>query len=128
MFDELHEHYLKEQAIRMNNKKDNNNNGIIQQEAFAAVTDRIINSADAEITLYREESSLFPLQDAEGNFTCPLKWWHANHRKCKMLSQLAFRILCVPATSAPEPNRFFQLQVSQLPRTVQGWLHKQPIN
>jgi hypothetical protein len=56
MFDELNEHYLEEQALRMNNiESNNNNNANIQQEAFAAVADRTINSADAEITLYREE-------------------------------------------------------------------------
>jgi hypothetical protein len=44
---------------------DNNNNGNAQQEAYAAVADRIINSADAEISLYREEHSL-PLQDGSG--------------------------------------------------------------
>ncbi len=70
MFDELNEHYLAEQALRMNNNEDNNNNANIQQEAYAAVADRIINSTDAEITHYREEPSL-PLQDAEGKFFLP---------------------------------------------------------
>jgi hypothetical protein len=105
MFDELNEHYLEEQMRRMNNNVDNNNNGNAQQEAYAAMAERIINSADAEITLYSEEPS-FPLQDAEGKFSCPLKWWYANHRKYKMLSQLALRILCIPATSAPSERVF----------------------
>jgi hypothetical protein len=105
MFDELNEHYLEEQALRNNNNEDNNNDANNRQEVFAAVADRIINSTDAEITLYREEPSL-PLQDAGGKFSCPLKWWRANQCKYKLLSQLALRILCIPATSAPAERVF----------------------
>lgn len=98
MFDELNEHYLEEQVRRIDN-----NNGPIQEEALAV--ERIINNANAEITLYKGEPCL-PLQDANGIFTCPLQWWHSNHRKYKMLSQLALRILCIPATSAPAERVF----------------------
>jgi hypothetical protein len=86
MFDELNEHYLEEQVRRMSNNVDNNNNGNAQQEAYAAMAERIINSADAEIMLYREEPS-FPLQDAEGKFSCPLKWWYASSIKSSWLDE-----------------------------------------
>jgi hypothetical protein len=99
MFDELNEHYFQEQARRL----ENNNGGHMQQDAVVA--ERIINNADAEITLYKEEPCL-PIQDAEGKFSCPLKWWCTNHRKYKMMSQLAIRILCIPATSAPAERVF----------------------
>ncbi len=54
MFDELNEHYLEEQALRNNNKEVNNNDANTRQEVFVAVANRIINSTDAEITLYRK--------------------------------------------------------------------------
>jgi hypothetical protein len=98
MLDELNQHYLQEE-----NRRIQNNNDDTQEEPLAA--ERIANTVTAEITLYREEPSV-PLQDAEGKFAYPLKWWQANHRKYRTMSQLALCLLCIPATSAPAERVF----------------------
>jgi hypothetical protein len=64
-----------------------------------------INVVDAEITLYKHEPSIRLIND-DGNFTCPLTWWKFNDRKYRLLSKLAARVLCIPATSAPSERVF----------------------
>ena len=83
-----------------------NNNGAQRQETYQLTLERIVQSADAEILLYRQEPSL-PLQDAQGKFCCPLTWWRNHSTKYKMLSEVALRLLCIPATSAPSARVFF---------------------
>jgi hypothetical protein len=46
------------------------------------------------------------LQDAQQRFNCPLSWWKNNQTKYKMLSEVALRLLCIPATSAPSERGF----------------------
>ena len=55
--------------------------------------------------MYAREPSL-PLQDEQQKFTCPLSWWKLNQSKYKILSEVALRVLCIPATSAPSERVF----------------------
>ena len=96
MFDELMDHYQAEQQRRNNNS----NNRLYVHQQFEAVAERVIDAAIVELTLHRDEPSL-PLQNADGSFSCPLKWWKNNEGKYKMISKLALHVLCIPATSAP---------------------------
>ena len=57
-------------------------------------------TVDAELTLYKQEPML-QLRKEDGTFNCPLTWWKYNERKYRLLSILASRLLCIPATSAP---------------------------
>jgi hypothetical protein len=82
----------------------NNNNGQVQAD-YQETVDRLITSVDAEILLYQQEPSLH-LQDAQHRFNCPLTWWKNNQTKYKMLSEVALRLLCIPATSAPSERVF----------------------
>jgi hypothetical protein len=97
MFDELNDLYQAEQQRRNNNNHHHHWN--VQQQ-FEAVAERVIDAAIAELTLYRDEPSL-PLQNSDGSFSCPLRWWKNNKGKYKMISNLALCVLCIPATSAP---------------------------
>jgi hypothetical protein len=66
MFDDINDNYLQEQQ-RMNNNNNNhiNNNGAQRQETYQLTLERILQSADAEILLYRTESSfLFKMPKA----------------------------------------------------------------
>ncbi len=106
MFDEINENYLQEkQRMNNNNQNDINNNGAQRQEAYQLTLERILQSADAELLLYRQESSL-PLQDAQGKFCCPLTWWRNHSTKYKMLSKVALHLFCIPATPAPSERVF----------------------
>jgi hypothetical protein len=97
MFDELNDLYQAEQQRRNNNNHHHHWN---VQQHFEAVAERVIDAAIAELTLYRDEPSL-PLQNSDGSFSCPLRWWKNNKGKYKMISNLALCVLCIPATSAP---------------------------
>jgi hypothetical protein len=55
---------------------------------------------DAELALYKDEPTIF-MFSTPGVYNDPLSWWQLNTRKYKLLSTLASRILCIPATSAP---------------------------
>jgi hypothetical protein len=75
MFDELNAHYIEEQE-RLNNINNNQNN--VPQVMVAPIdAQRIIDSVDAELVLYKQEPSV-PLQDHDGKFSCPLAWWSTN--------------------------------------------------
>jgi hypothetical protein len=65
----------------------------------------VATAADAELTLYKQEPSI-RLKNDDGTFNCPLTWWKFNERKYKLLSVLASRVLCIPATSAPSERVF----------------------
>jgi len=53
-----------------------------------------------------DDEPLLELQDEDGNYTSPLRWWSFHQDKYKLLSQMAIRVLCVPATSAPSERVF----------------------
>jgi len=93
IFDELNNNYLEEGQVR-----DNNNNDLANVVPIA-------NAVDAELTLYKQEPSI-RLNNDDGTYTCPLTWWKFNERKYKLLSKLAARVLCIPATSAPSERVF----------------------
>ena len=42
----------------------------------------------------------------EGDHTNPLLWWHKNSLAYPLLSKLAKKLLCIPATSAPSERVF----------------------
>jgi len=107
MFEEINNNYLQEQH-RINNNNiaaNNNDNPEHAQRQYQDNLMRIMASIDAEMTLYAREPSL-PLQDAQQKFTCPLSWWKLNQSKYKILSEVALRVLCIPATSAPSERVF----------------------
>jgi hypothetical protein len=66
---------------------------------------RISETADAEALLFAREPSI-PLQNEQQRLTCPLNWWKLNQTKYKLLSEVALRLLCIPATSAPSERVF----------------------
>ena len=93
IFDEIDNHYIDEVVHRGDEAE---NLGV---NANAATI------ADAELTLYKQEPTL-KLKKDDGTFNCPLTWWKYNERKYKLLSILAARLLCIPATSAPSERVF----------------------
>ena len=97
-FGELNEVYRSEQ-LRNNNDDNANDN------QFERSVERVIDSVRAEVTLFRDEPSL-SLQDHDGKFSCPLMWWKNNQKKYNIISKLALRLLCIPATSAPAERVF----------------------
>ena len=58
-----------------------------------------------ELERYRTMKSLLP-QHADGTFSDPLAWWQMNEELLQVLSIIARRLLCVPATSAPSERVF----------------------
>jgi hypothetical protein len=93
IFDEINNYYIDENANRVVN---------------VAVENPGVNVAatvDAELTLYKQEPML-QLRKEDGTFNCPLTWWKYNERKYRLLSILASRLLCIPATSAPSERVF----------------------
>jgi hypothetical protein len=93
IFDEINDHYVDE----------NLNRAAVGEAEYPAVN--IATIADAELTLYKQESTL-QLKKDDGTFNCPLTWWKYNERKYRLLSILASRLLCIPATSAPSERVF----------------------
>ena len=93
MFDEIYYHYLDE----------NENRAANVAAGDPGVT--IATATDAELALYKQEPSI-RLKNDHGSFNCPLTWWKFNERQYKLLSILAARLLCIPATSAPSERVF----------------------
>jgi hypothetical protein len=60
---------------------------------------------DADLALYKDEPTI-SMFSTPGVYNDPLSWWRLNTRKYKLLSTLASRILCIPATSAPLERAF----------------------
>jgi hypothetical protein len=88
IFDEINNHYIDENVHRGDAAENPDAIG------NAATT------ADAELTLYKQDPTI-KLRKDDGTFNCPLTWWKYNEHKYKLLSILAARLLCIPATSAP---------------------------
>ena len=61
--------------------------------------------ARAELTMYKAEPSL-PLQREDRSYNNPLEWWRLKAQQFPLLSELAIRYLCIPATSAPSERIF----------------------
>ena len=61
--------------------------------------------ADMEISYYKGLKGL-SVKTAAGTFSDPLTWWLQNANMLPILSTLARRVLCVPATSAPSERVF----------------------
>lgn len=93
IFDEINNHYI-DQNVNRDDAAEN-------PEAMGNVA----TIADAELTLYKQEPTI-KLRKDDGTFNCPLTWWKYNERKYKLLSILAARLLCIPATSAPSERVF----------------------
>ena len=54
----------------------------------------------------QDEVDLFLREPVLGTNTNPLKWWQANESRFPVLSKLAKRLLCIPATSVPAERIF----------------------
>ena len=93
IFDEINNHYIDENFHRGDEAEN------------LGVNVNAVTIADAELTLYKQEPTL-KLKKDDGTFNCPLTWWKYNERKYKLLSILAARLLCIPATSAPSERVF----------------------
>mmetsp|Transcript_18751 Transcript_18751/g.26718 ORF Transcript_18751/g.26718 Transcript_18751/m.26718 type:complete len:396 (-) Transcript_18751:45-1232(-) len=62
--------------------------------------ERIRIRCEVQLVAY-ERSDALPMQDAENNFTDPLKYWKKNAPHSPELAKLAQEYLSIPATSAP---------------------------
>jgi hypothetical protein len=103
MLEEINNNYLLEQQQCNDANNDNNNDPVVVIQEHNVM--RINEAANAEILLYTCEPSI-PLQNAQQRFTCPLSWWKSNQTKCRLLSEVALCLLCIPATSAPSERVF----------------------
>ena len=61
--------------------------------------------AQAELTMYKA-APMLPLQKEDRSYNNPLEWWKSNAKRFPLLSELAIRYLCIPATSAPSERVF----------------------
>lgn len=60
---------------------------------------------DVELSRYKLLKSL-PVQYEDETFSDPLAWWQMQEKLLPILSKIAKRLLCVPATSAPSERVF----------------------
>jgi len=61
--------------------------------------------AHAELILYKSEP-MMALQKEDRSYNDPLSWWRVKAKQFPLLSELAVRYLCIPATSAPSERVF----------------------
>ena len=62
--------------------------------------------AESEIVNYLREKPVSVNSDSKEDKTDPLEWWKDNSSRYKLLSTLAAKYLCVPATSVPSERVF----------------------
>jgi hypothetical protein len=94
MFDELNALRMAEGIAEINP---------VQGEDQAAVTSH--DRARAELLMYRGEPAL-ALQKEDRSYNNPLEWWRVKAQQFPLLSELAIKYLCIPATSAPSERVF----------------------
>jgi hypothetical protein len=71
--------------------------------------DNVLERAiEIEITLYKGLPKVEMFEGGVENCTvnCPLVWWKVHQHQLPLMSQLARRLLCIPATSAPSERVF----------------------
>lgn len=94
MFQDLNEYREAMEVRRHAVNRNNNNNEPDEHE-----------KAQAELTMYKAEPILALTNDDEA-YNNPLEWWKYNAKRFPLLSELASRYLCIPATSAPSERVF----------------------
>ena len=94
MFQDLNEYREAMEVRRDAGNRNYNNNEPDEHE-----------KAQAELTMYKAEPILALTNDDEA-YNNPLEWWKYNAKRFPLLSELASRYLCIPATSAPSERVF----------------------
>lgn len=77
------------------------------EEGVPAANDAvaIAQRVQVEYSAYRAEPAM-PLLNSTNKFTEPMEWWQRNQHRFPIISRLARRWLCIPATSAPSERVF----------------------
>ena len=57
------------------------------------------NNRDSELLMYENEREMHRNEN-------PLEWWHASKTKYPILSQIAYKYLCISGTSVPSERMF----------------------
>jgi zinc finger BED domain-containing protein 1 (E3 SUMO-protein ligase ZBED1) len=66
---------------------------------------QLLRQFNLELSYFTELPAL-PHKDANKNAGDPLKWWQQHRKHLPLLSEVARKVLCIPATSAPSERLF----------------------
>jgi hypothetical protein len=99
MFQELNQLAMDEQTVIAEGGEGNNYHNPDRDH------DDLINRVDAELLLYKREQHL-PLKKEDGRYNNPLDWWRLKQQQYPLLAKLAYKLLAIPATSAPSERVF----------------------